>query len=132
MNIHVVRDSDTGKEVLGHMVVPDAHFGCYTLERPEKGNMNKISCIPKGTYSWVKVGATKNIPYEHISILNVPQRSGICIHIANYVKQIEGCIAVGTKLIDINGDGQMDTASSKVAFDKLMAVLPDAGTITIE
>lgn len=131
MTIHVIRDKDTGTEIMGHLIVDDVNFGCYTIERPWKDNERGISAIPKGTYNWVKVGATQKIPYEHISILNVPGRSGICIHAANYYFQIEGCIAVGSDLVDINKDGHLDAVNSRNTFTKLMGVLPDSGTILI-
>ena len=132
MNIHVIRDNGNESEFVGHMIVSEANFGCYTLERPDKNNMSGISCIPKGIYDWVKVGATQKIPYPHIAILNVQGRSGVCIHSANYVNQLQGCIAVGSSLKDINNDGLLDTTDSRNTFTKLMAVLPDAGTLTIE
>jgi len=129
--IFVHRNTDTTVEALGALTVPDQHFGCLTLERPDKNNQRGISCIPKGSYDWVKIAATQKIPYEHILINNVPGRSGVCIHSANYVHQLEGCIAVGQTYADMNKDGQLDVTSSKDTFLKLMAVLPKFGRLHI-
>lgn len=133
--IEVLRQSDNGIQTLGDMMVFDSEknhlLKCDTLELPDKGNKNKISCIPRGVYSWVKVGASTSIPYEHISILNVPSRAGICIHCGNTYKQILGCIIIGDNEIDIDKDGQKDVTNSKNTFDKLMKCLPKSGTILI-
>lgn len=134
-HVEVFRQSDNGIETLGDMRVYDENkkevFKCETLELSWKNNQKKISCIPKSLYGWEKVPATANIPYEHILIKHVPGRDGICIHRANFVKQLKGCIAVGANEIDIDGDGQKDVTSSAATFDKLMAILPNVGTILI-
>lgn len=132
--IEVKRQPDNGVETLGDMMLFNASgqiFKCETLELPWYNNQKKISCIPTGVYSWVKVGPSKNIPYDHIAILNVSGRDGICIHKANYVGQLLGCIAVGDKEVDINGDGQIDIANSGKTFDKIMSLLPKSGTILV-
>jgi hypothetical protein len=107
-------------------------FACDSLELPWKDNDPDVSCIPKGTYIGVKVDATVRIPYPHILIPNVPNRTGICIHRANFVSQLRGCIAVGVGGMDINKDGQLDVTESKKTFDALMAVLPETFEIVIE
>ncbi|WP_185289645.1 DUF5675 family protein [Chryseobacterium lactis] len=66
---------------------------CYTLELPWKDNLNTISCIPAGTYKGV-------LRYDktdrwRIQLENVPNRTGVQIHIGNYTTQTEGCILVG-------------------------------------
>jgi hypothetical protein len=76
----------------------DGTFFCDTLERPWKDNQRKVSAIPLGTY---------NIHYayhEHngntYDVLEVPNRDSILIHSANFVNELEGCIAVGVKSED--------------------------------
>lgn len=130
MRIEVKRQlPDNGIETLGDLSYGD--FKCESLELPWYNNQRRISCIPAGLYKWKKVGATTAIPYEHILILDVKGRDGICIHRANYYTQIKGCIAVGDKEVDINKDGQMDVTNSKNTFTKLMALLPEEGEINI-
>ena len=134
MKIIVQREIDNGIETLGKMHIDTGTqilFECETLELPDKANASQISCIPKGSYDWVKVAASANIPYDHISILNVSHRSGVCIHAANYYTQLRGCIAVGKQRVDINGDGQKDITESKKTFEKVMSLLPDSGKLVI-
>lgn len=111
-------------------------FRCDTLELPNKNNTARISCIPVGVYSCNKIAATKKIPYNHIAINNVINRSGIRIHIGNYAAgskvDIEGCILVGDKFLDINKDGIDDITNSRTTFLKLMAILPDEFKLTIK
>lgn len=111
-------------------------FSCDSLELPYINNEHGISCIPCGIYEWEKVPATAHIPYEHISIKNVPNRDGICIHIGNYAagKKVDilGCVIVGDALKDVNGDGNLDIIDSKIVFEKLMAILPNNGQLIIK
>ena len=128
MKIEVIRTIDNGIETLGSLAVIGGDgilFTCVTLELPWKDNEMGISCIPKGIYHARKVKATTAIPYEHIYLMDVPHRSGICIHKANYVSQLQGCIAVGQDKADINKDGQLDVTKSGATFSKLMAIVPD-------
>ena len=132
--INILRNEDQSIETKGFLTFGE--FSCVTLELPDKQNQKGISCIPSGEYEWIKVGATAKIPYDHISILNVLNRSGICIHIGNYASlkksDVEGCIIVGGAFADINQDGIADIIDSKSTFNKLMALLPDAGKLTIK
>lgn len=132
MHIILNRSKKGGEpETLGTLTVPAILFGCCSLELPDKGNKSRISCIPEGTYNWMKRNATIAIPYQHIILLNVPGRDAICIHAANYVRQILGCIAVGNSFIDIDKDGLIDVTASKPTFNELMKRLPEKGTIEI-
>lgn len=127
MEIVVTRRIDNGRETLGQMNCIGAdgqHLVLCTLELPWQDNHNEVSCIPKGTYSVAKISPSANIPYEHFAIQNVPSRSGVCIHAANYVSQLRGCIAVGLAEGDINGDGLLDITSSQTALKKLLDFLP--------
>lgn len=124
----IIRNPDQTKEVTGQIAAVNesgAILKLFTMERPWLNNQNEISCIPPGKYSVIKVPAT-HIPYPHFAVENVPDRAGICIHKANYVIQLEGCVAVGMELKDINGDGLLDTVSSGQAFDLLFAHMPDS------
>lgn len=86
-----------------------------TIELPWKGNARNISCIPKGTYL-VKTTFSRKYKRWMWEITGVPNRSGVRIHSGNYYFDIEGCILLGLKLRDINGDGYRDTAHSRRAM----------------
>lgn len=116
----LTREKSGSKETLGELncINGNNRLTLKTLELPDLNNQKNISCIPKGIYkcSWTKGNIFKNGTYE---VMNVKGRSGIRLHIANYYKQIQGCIALGMTLADINKDGQMDTVNSTIAFNTL-------------
>ena len=101
----------------------------FTLELPSKGNLPNISCIPEGKYICNKIVSPSL--GECINVGNVPGRTYIRIHKGNYTSQIQGCILVGDSLKDINGDGIVDVANSKVAFDLLMEAVPSRFELVI-
>ena len=104
----------TKKETTGILTASNAgaSFACKTVERPWLNNANSISCIPKGTYQVRWTLSPKFMKYTY-QVMDVPGRSGIRIHSANFYSQLEGCIALGDALVDVNGDGELDTINSK-------------------
>lgn len=68
-------------------------FKFYTIERPWKNNERRVSCIPTGEY----VGLIHHSPRfgKTIWIQDVPDRSEILIHPANFASELMGCIAPG-------------------------------------
>ncbi len=98
-------------------------YDCKTMELEEDENAVRDDCIPAGLYTVVKRYSKK---YGwHFHILNVPNRSLILIHECNYSYQLLGCIGVGKKHIDINGDGLEDITSSRATKKELLELLPD-------
>lgn len=86
---------------------------CYTLELPWADNSNNISCIPVGTYNGI-------LRYDktdgwRIQLENVPNRTGVQIHMGNYTSQIQGCILVG---INAKVD-DCSVQNSSAAYSKL-------------
>lgn len=65
---------------------------CYSLELPWLCNEVNISCIPRGIYK-LKLTFSPRFKRQLWEVLNVPNRSGIRIHSANIVDELEGCIA---------------------------------------
>ena len=106
-------------------------FNWKTIELPWKENAVNISCIPADVYDYEVVGPTENIPFPHVWIKDVPKRSGIKIHIANFLKQLRGCIAIGLFFKDIDKDGAIDVSDSKVALEDLLSKIPKTGKIKI-
>ena len=92
----------------------DGRLLCYTIELPWIDNIKEVSCIPEGRYQLVKM-YTKKFGM-HYMVSNVPGRSDIFIHPANYaMRELEGCIAPVSKLL-AHGLGE----DSRKAFKKLM------------
>lgn len=104
------------------------NFSCFTGELPDRNNESNISCIPKGKYlcSWTYSTRFRKKMYE---VTNVPSRAGIRVHTANLMGdktkglrcQLNGCIALGSRLGEI--DGQKALLLSRPAvrqFEDLM------------
>jgi hypothetical protein len=91
---------------------------CITLELPWNNNIKKISCIPTGTYNVVRRVSKKY--GEHFHIQNVPNRSLILIHHANYHFDLLGCIGVGKNFAIINKDAHLDITSSRDTINMLL------------
>lgn len=120
---YLARTKDNGSQTIGRFKYNV--FGCDTLELPWKNNAKRVSCIAAGEYICEKVGPSAKIPYPHIAVTGVDGRDGICMHRANYVRDLLGCIGIGDGLADIDNDGELDIIKSKLTFDKVMALLPD-------
>lgn len=119
--VYLKRLKDNGTQTTGQLFYNDSLMAC-TLELPWKGNKNRLSCIPVGTY---KVIRRKSPKYgNHFHILDVPDRSYILIHNANFYYELLGCIGVGREFKYINKDAQIDVTSSKVTMQKLLKELP--------
>ena len=63
-----------------------------TLELPWLNNQNSISCIPEGTYI-VDRDTTGSQQWYRFRNKEVAPRSNIEVHPANYLTQLQGCIA---------------------------------------
>jgi Family of unknown function (DUF5675) len=108
-------------------------FFCYTLERPADDPEHPR--IKAGTYRvrltvsgraqrgtlWTP-DADKRLP----EVLNVPGRTGIRIHAANEVHELEGCVAVA---FDRIGNTLLH---SRLALEALMGKITDPCYLTIE
>lgn len=130
--LRINRTRDNGTQTRGHLVVLRGglvQFACLTLELPWRDNKRRVSCIPAGTYRAVRHISPKF--GQSLHILDVPGRSEILIHPANYVHQLLGCIAVGQDARDLNGDGQEDITNSRATMAKLLNALGDDNEVTI-
>jgi hypothetical protein len=69
----------------------------YTIERPWLDNAPNVSCIPEGSYE----AGWRDSPRfgETWHIKDVPDRTYILIHVANFSKDVQGCIGLGTGLM---------------------------------
>ena len=133
MNVKINRIFSSEFQTLGILTIYDDHnfpfWECRTLELPDLGNKSRISCIPIGEYEVIKRNSAKY--GDHFHILDVPNRSYILIHNANYVRQLLGCLAVGLSHTDIDGDGLRDVTRSKSTMKDLNRILPNSFKLEI-
>jgi len=86
-----------------YIISPD-WYTCFSLEPPQRGNQQDISCIPKGEYQ-VEFAYSPHFGYVY-HILDVSDRSNILIHSGNYggdrglgwISDTYGCILLGRKV----------------------------------
>jgi hypothetical protein len=106
-------------------------YDCRALELPQRGNKKGVSCLPSGRYVAEIVHSSPQFNYPHIwvhdtdSIYAAGDRKGVKIHVANYVRELRGCIAVGQRFVDLDpegteGHGVLDVTSSEKTLNELM------------
>ena len=117
MKAFLKRKIDDGKATIGTFFfdADDGVKNLASLELAWKDNQKSVSCIPKGTYK-VKTTFSNKYQKDMWQVLDVPGRTGIRIHSANYYKQLEGCIALGSSIVDMDGDKTLDITDSRDAI----------------
>lgn len=93
------------------------------IELPWRNNERGISCIPPGIYDGIATTRWSNKKYA-LLINDVPDRSEIMVHTANYVHQLLGCLAPGKTFADIDRDGVIDVTSSQNTMDEIQKIIP--------
>jgi len=129
------------KQTLGHLQIFDGlakSFECSTLELPWLDNARQISCIPAGRYRVIKF---KSPTKGHcFSILDVPGRTNVLIHIGNYAGSHNpksgtpdtlGCILIGSGFSYVDADKILDVTGSTSTLAKLLEIMPDSFTLDI-
>jgi hypothetical protein len=99
-----------------------------TIELPWLENKRNISRIPEGKYRWVVEQSPdhfRGIPF--VRILDVPGRSGILGHVGCFPRNTEGCVLMGMRFADLDGDGLFDAAESEKAMRLLCNVCGGVG-----
>jgi hypothetical protein len=79
----------------GILSYPPANLTLHTVERLWVDNKRGISCVPCGRYL-VRATYSPRFGRKMYLLLDVPHRDGIRIHPANWPRQLNGCIALGT------------------------------------
>lgn len=114
MELTLIRHFIGNDYTIGKLLINEVNF-CDTLEPPVSitgGKMSFPVAIPSGVYIIeFRMSHTfnKKMPY----LVDVPERSGIMIHVGNSVKDTHGCILVGKN--SIKGGLQF----SQLQFDML-------------
>lgn len=125
VNIH--RWNQNTKQTSGTCVILDNQlmplFTAVALERGWNDNKQNISCIP-GNRSYILVYEYSNKFKKHLwEIKGVHNRSEAKFHVANFWKDLNGCIALGELFTDIDKDGYKDITSSNDVTDVFHKVL---------
>lgn len=126
MHIILKRHTFLEKETLGTLLVINERgkcvFDCCTIELAYRDNKKGISSVPEGTYPLVLEYSPRfnTLLWE---LKKVPDRSEVKIHVANYYRQLEGCIAVGDMFIHLDDDEFPDLRNSRITLNRLHEVL---------
>lgn len=106
-------------------------FSCVCIERGDRNNQRNVSNVPAGIYPLV-FEYSPRFKQNLYELKNVPNRSECKIHSANYWNQLNGCIAPGLRLKDMNGDGYFDVTNSKAKLAAFHQALKGVTKTTIE
>ncbi len=117
MKLNLVRYQTSRRSKIGKLSI-EGVYQCATLE-------NAALSIPIGTYPVIVRWSEKH-QRQVLGICDVPGRSDIEIHIANWPEELLGCVAVG-KIACADS-----VSHSKEAFDELMDRFREPATIEIE
>lgn len=98
-------------------------FSSLSLERGWLNNEKNISSIPTGIFEckWEYSPKFDSMLWE---IYGVEGRTECKFHVANFVSDLNGCIALGNRLADLNSDHILDIANSKdavIAFKRALS-----------
>ena len=121
LKAYLNRVDESVDQTLGYLTLYDGLekvFDCVTLELPYEHNMAMVSSIPKGSY---KVSHRYSDKYKnHLIVDDVPNRRYILIHYGNYNTDTRGCILVGSRFAQINGDSLLDITASRRTLSDLL------------
>jgi len=123
--IHIIRTVHQSAQTLGNLLVIDGTdllFQCRTLELPWKDNQTATSCAPAGTYP-VVLEYSPAFGTHLWELKDVPGRSEIKIHPANFARQLRGCIALGDQHVFIDKDQFKDIINSRKTVDQFHKVM---------
>lgn len=126
--VTIIRKKQDETQTLGFLhVVGDCNlplFADICLERGWRNNEQNVSCIPVGMYELRKEWSPK-FQADLWEIYGVEGRSECKFHAANYWRDLNGCVAPGMAVADIDGDGRMDVTSSRASLERFHEAMGD-------
>lgn len=111
------RDASDSYATFGKMVSEDGMESYESLELAWADNQPNVSCIPVGTYA-CSLRFSPHHGYAVFGIDAVPGRMNCEIHAANLPSQLLGCVALGQRRGEI--DGQRAILGSQAAVHAFM------------
>lgn len=121
----LTRHYQTQEATYGQLVVHagvQIVFECLCLELPWKNNEPLVSCVPSGEYDMF-LEYSPAFKIDLWELKDIPGRSECKIHTANYVRQLNGCIAPGRTFTHIDKDGIFDVTQSDLTRRAFHAAL---------
>ena len=106
-------------------------FACLCLERGDRNNQKNVSSVPAGRYPIV-LEYSSRFKQDLYELKDVPNRTECKIHPSNYWDQLNGCIALGLKLKNLNNDQYYDVTNSKATVVEFHKVMKNVTRTTIE
>lgn len=117
----IQRYKEDQNQTTGTLTVLDENgwpvYAAPCIERGDRDNQRNVSNVPPGEYPLV-LEYSPRFRTDLWELKDVPNRSECKIHSSNYWTQLNGCIAPGTYLTDLNGDRYQDVAQSRVSLDR--------------
>ncbi len=101
------------------VLLHDDKIIAVTLENPWKDNTPNISCVPIEIYECRRTQSPRF--GETFEVANVDGRTHILFHLGNVEAQTRGCILLGEKFGDLNGEPAV--LNSKATMAKLMEIM---------
>ena len=120
----IQRLDSTESGTIGRLSV-DGEFLCFTVELPWRDNRVNVSCIKSGRYDLAQRESPKFGLRWHV--IDVPSRTHVLIHAANYQSECRGCIFPATSLGHTAAPGRMQGyrgRESRLALDRFERALP--------
>lgn len=122
-----IRREGLSPATFGTMQVDGEPFG-FTLELPWLDNKPRESCIRAGTYP-IALTWSNRWKKPMLEVVNVPGRSGIRIHNANFATELLGCIAVARRRVN---DEHISQGIAQALFDLVRFALSEGKAVTLE
>jgi hypothetical protein len=143
-------------QILGSIYSPKPEYDlvCKTMELPWRNNQrdnpktieNEASCIPYGIYIVEKQDPSFGRDYGYFRFRAIEGRvinkwaldsngnpmSAILMHRITYVKDLLGCIGIGSRFKDLNKDGVPDMVESGKKLQWMYENLPDVFELEIK
>lgn len=134
------RDEQTTGDFILYSDSGKVLFNAYTLELDMDGNKENESCIPYGIYDLIPLidrpegvkYSKENYGYFPYLIKDVPNRSGILMHHANFNEDLLGCVGLGDDLVDIDANGYKDVTNSVATLKELNKVLKEPVELAVK